>query len=137
MNVSQLPTLNALLNLSAAVMLAAGFYHIKQGRQIVHKRFMIAALLFSAIFLVSYLIYHNEVGSIPYPKYDWTRAVYFAILIPHIILAAVMSPFIIVMVFFALKGEFFKHKRFAKWMWPIWMFVSISGVLVYLMLYRF
>lgn len=97
---------------------------------------MIAALSVSALFLVTYVIYHAEVGSIPYPHHDWTRPVYFVILIPHVILAAVMVPFILTIVWRAWRGEFVKHKRLARFVWPVWLFVSISGVIIYLMLYR-
>ena len=136
MNVTDLPTLNAVLNLISATFLAIGYRYIKQGKQDLHKRFMISALLSSALFLTSYLIYHYYVGSVPYPHYDWTRPVYFAVLIPHVILAAVMVPFILVMVWRAVRGQFDRHKRIARWVWQVWMFVSISGVVVYLMLYR-
>jgi len=81
------------------------------------------------------LVYHFKVGSVPYPYHDWTRTAYFAILIPHVILAAVMVPFIIVAVRYALKGRYDRHRKLVRWVWPVWMFVSISGVAVYLMLY--
>jgi uncharacterized membrane protein YozB (DUF420 family) len=97
---------------------------------------MIAALVASAVFLTTYLIYHYQVGSVPYPYYDWTRPLYFAILIPHVILAAVMVPFIITAVWFALRGQFERHRRIVRWLWPVWMFVSLSGLAVYLLLYR-
>jgi uncharacterized membrane protein YozB (DUF420 family) len=96
---------------------------------------MLSALVSSALFLASYLIYHAQVGSVPYPHHDWSRPIYFAILIPHVILAAVMTPFIIAAVVFALRGQFERHKRIVRWLWPVWIFVSISGVVVYVMLY--
>lgn len=136
MNVTDLPTLNAILNSISAVLLLMGFIHIKRGDRVLHKRIMLSALLISALFLVSYLIYHSQAGSVPYEKFDWTRPIYFAILIPHIILAAVMTPFILLMVVRALRDQFEKHKKVAVWIFPIWMFVSISGVMVYLMLYQ-
>lgn len=136
MSVNDLPTLNAILNLVSATFLLIGYRFIKKDNQRLHKRFMISALVSSALFLTSYLIYHYYVGSVPYPYYDWTRPVYFIVLIPHVILAAVMAPFILVMVWRALKGDFVRHKRIARWVWPVWMFVSVSGVTVYLMLYR-
>ena len=93
MTVQDLPTLNATLNLISAFFLAFGYFFIKQGREGAHKKMMIAALISSALFLISYLIYHYAVGSVPYQKQDWTRPVYFIILIPHVILAAAMVPF--------------------------------------------
>jgi len=134
-SVTDLPHLNAALNLVAATCLVIGFVYIKRGDRAVHKRWMLSALGASALFLVSYLIYHGQVGSVPYPHYDWTRPVYFAILIPHVILAAVMVPFILAMVWWALRETFDKHRRLARWVWPVWLFVSVSGVAVYGMLY--
>jgi len=134
---SDLPGLNAALNLMSAVLLAFGYYFIRRGKRNVHKRFMLAALISSAMFLTSYLFYHYQVGSVPYPYHDWTRPVYFAILIPHVILAALMVPFILWMVYQAVRGNFERHRRVARWVWPVWMFVSVTGVLVYLMLYVF
>lgn len=131
-----LPALNAMLNGAATICLSFGYYCIRKKNQAVHQRWMIAALVLSALFLTSYLIYHFNVGSMPYPFHDWTRPVYFTILIPHIILAAVMTPFIVVMVYHALRGQFAKHRKLARWVWPVWMFVSVTGVMVYLMLYR-
>lgn len=135
MNASDLPTLNAVLNLTSAVLLSFGYVNIRRGKQETHRKFMIAALVTSALFLISYLVYHYEVGSVPYPYTDWTRTVYLAVLIPHIVLAAVMVPFILVMVWWALRSRFDRHRRIARWVWPVWMYVSISGVTVYLMLY--
>jgi len=100
-------------------------------------RIMVAALVVSILFFTSYLIYHSYAGSTPYQRYDWTRPLYFAILVPHSILAAVQLPFIFLMVWRASRKEFDKHKKIARWIWPVWMFVSISGVFVYLMLYHF
>lgn len=135
MTFSDLPTLNAILNFISFVFLSLGFYNIKKGRIPIHKRFMISATVTSALFLISYLIYHYNVGSVPYPRHDWTRPVYFAILIPHVILAGVMSPFIVLLLIFALRGRFDRHRKLAIWVWPVWIYVSISGILIYLMLY--
>jgi uncharacterized membrane protein YozB (DUF420 family) len=96
---------------------------------------MIAALSVSALFLTCYLIYHAEVGSVPYPYHDWTRPLYFAILVPHVILAVLMVPFILITVWLAWRERFSTHRRLAKFVWPVWLFVSISGVVIYLMLY--
>lgn len=137
MSVADLPTINALLNGISTIFLTLGFIQIKKGNIANHKKMMISALVSSALFLVSYLIYHYYAGSVPYPYYDWTRPVYFTILIPHIILAAVIVPFILALVWFALGEKFDRHKGLARWVWPVWMFVSISGIAVYLMLYIF
>jgi uncharacterized membrane protein YozB (DUF420 family) len=136
MTVNDLPTLNAVLNSISTIFLATGYYLIKKGRPEAHKKAMLAALVSSALFLTSYLIYHYQVGSVPYPHFDWTRILYFIILIPHIILAAVMVPFILLAVYFALKKKFETHQKITRWVWPVWMYVSVSGILVYLMLYR-
>lgn len=136
MAVTDLPALNAVLNGIATILLLLGYINIRRGRQQTHKKFMLAALIASAAFLTSYLIYHYEVGSVPYPYHDWTRPLYFGILIPHVILAALMTPFILIIVYRALKGQFEKHRWLARFVWPVWMFVSISGVIVYLMLYQ-
>lgn len=133
---SILPSVNATFNAISAILLALGYINIKRGRRETHRKIMIAALTSSALFLTTYLIYHYGVGSVPYPHHDWTRPVYFAILIPHVILAALMTPFIIVAVTHALKGRFEKHQRIVRWLWPVWMFVSISGIAVYAMLYH-
>jgi len=136
MNMTDLSTLNALLNSLSAVLLFFGYRAIHKADRETHKKIMLAALGSSALFLISYLIYHYNVGSVPYPYHDWTRIVYLLILIPHIILAAVMSPFILIAVWFALRSDFERHRRIARWIWPVWMYVSVSGVTIYLMLYH-
>ena len=136
MNAHDLPTINAILNSISGILLALGFIQIKRQRIQAHKRLMLSALTASVLFLTSYLIYHARVGSVPYPHFDWTRPLYFAVLIPHVILAAAMVPFILLMVRHALRERFDAHRRLARWVWPVWMFVSVSGVVVYTMLYR-
>lgn len=136
MIVQYLPTLNAALNLTSGVLLLAGRIMIKRGRQTDHKRLMLSALVSSALFLTSYLIYHAIVGSVPYSHHDWTRTLYFAILIPHSFFAAVMVPFIIAAVWLALHQKFDQHRRIVRWLWPVWMLVSLSGIVVYVMLYH-
>lgn len=96
---------------------------------------MLLALTTSLMFLISYVVYHSKVGSVPYPHHDWTRPVYFVILVPHVILAAVMSPLIVTAVWYALHKKYEKHKRLVRWVYPIWIFVSITGVIIYAMLY--
>lgn len=136
MTFTDLPTLNAFLNLISSILLLMGFVQIKAGNRVRHKKIMMSALAVSVLFLTSYLIYHFQVGSVPYPYHDWTRAVYFIILIPHVILAALMTPFILMAVWFAWHDQYDRHKRLVRWVWPVWMFVSVSGVVIYLMLYR-
>jgi uncharacterized membrane protein YozB (DUF420 family) len=136
MTISDLSTLNAVLNAISAILLIIGYRYIKMGKQEEHKRFMVSALIVSALFLTSYLIYHYYVGSVPYPYHDWTRPVYFIILIPHILFAALMTPFVLIAVWFALKSQFERHKKLVRWVWPVWIYVSVSGVLIYLMLYH-
>lgn len=136
MAVTDLPIVNAALNSLSAILLLIGFIYIKKQKPHIHKKIMLTAMGSSALFLISYLIYHRAVGSVPYPYHDWTRPVYFTVLIPHVIFAAVMVPFIIAAVYFALRARFDKHKKLVAWVWPVWMFVSISGLIVYLMLYQ-
>lgn len=135
MNVSDLPTLNAILNGLSLIFLVTGYIRIRRGRRAAHMRSMLGALASSALFLISYLIYHSIVGSVPYPHHDWTRAVYFVFLVPHIILAALMVPFILAAVYYAWRGEFARHTRITRRLWPVWVFVSVSGIIVYVMLY--
>ena len=136
MSITDLPATNAFLNGLCTIFLLLGFIYIKRGDIKTHQKCMVTALTLSALFLISYLIYHSQVGSVPYPHRDWTRPIYFAILIPHIILAAVNVPFILALVWRAYKGEFDRHRRLARWVWPSWIFVSITGVIIYLMLYQ-
>lgn len=138
MNISILPTINACLNASAACFLYLGYRAIKKGNQTLHKKFMIAALLVSTLFLISYLTYHYlHPGVTQYQKQGILRFIYFFILITHTPLAALIVPFCIAAVIYALKGQFEKHKRITKWLWPVWMYVSLTGVVIYLMLYTF
>lgn len=136
MSISDLPSVNATLNFISAILLTLGYVSIKRGNPRLHIRFMVAALSVSALFLISYVVYHYAAGSRPYPHYDWSRYVYFAILIPHVLLAAVQVPFIIIAVWHGYRGNYPKHTRITRWLWPVWMFVSVSGVIVYIMLYR-
>ena len=135
-SITDLPTLNACLNTLCTLLLVRGFLQIRRGARQAHQKSMLAALVCSALFLCSYLVYHVQVGSVPYPHHDWTRPLYFAVLIPHIILAAIMAPFVALVVWRAYNQDFARHRRLARWIWPVWIFVSVSGVVVYLMLYR-
>jgi len=131
-----LPTLNAMLNAISGVLLILAYVAVVVKRKPeLHKKLMVSALVVSALFLVSYTIYHNEVGSVVYPLKDWLRTLYLAILFPHMILATLMVPFIIAAVIYALRGRYREHVRITKRLWPVWMFVSVSGVIVYYMLY--
>lgn len=136
MEVTQLPALNATLNSIATLLLLFGFYFIKQKDIARHKLCMVMAFVTSCLFLVSYLIYHFQVGSVPFTKEGWIRPVYFTILISHIILAATIAPLALITLYRAWKGQYEKHRRIARWTWPIWMYVSVTGVLIYIMLYQ-
>lgn len=136
MAVEDLPTLNAIFNAVSACFLLLGYVQIRRGNVRLHRRMMLFALVCSGLFLTSYLVYHIQVGSVPYPHHDWTRGIYFAILIPHVVLAALNAPFVLAVVWLALRGRFTVHRRLARWVWPVWMFVCISGVFIYVMLYR-
>ena len=135
-SVTDLPTLNACLNTLCTLLLVRGFLQIRRGARQAHQKSMLAALVCSALFLCSYLVYHVQVGSVPYPHHDWTRPLYFAVLIPHVILAAIMAPFVALVVWRAYNQDFARHRRLARWVWPTWIFVSVSGVVIYLMLYQ-
>jgi len=136
MTIADLPALNASLNATSFVLLTAGWFLIKSGRRQAHKWCMIAALAVSAAFLTSYVIYHLNVGSVPFKRTGWIRTVYFAVLVPHVVLAAAIVPMILVTVSRALSNRFDKHKKIARWTLPLWLYVSVTGVIVYLMLYQ-
>lgn len=136
MSVTDLPALNASLNASCAVLLVIGWILIKRGRIRQHRAVMIAAVCTSALFLVSYLIYHAQVGSVRFTGQGAIRTVYFAVLISHTILAAAIVPMVLVTFSRGLAGKYDRHRRIARWTMPIWLYVSITGVIVYLMLYQ-
>jgi uncharacterized membrane protein YozB (DUF420 family) len=135
MQVSDLPALNATLNGLAALFLTVGYVQIRRGRQELHKRCMLAALVTSALFLVSYVIYHLNIGSRPFPGQGVIRIVYFAILITHVVLAAATLPLALVTATRGLKGQYSRHVRIARWTLPIWLYVSGTGVVISLLLY--
>jgi len=136
MTLSNLPTLNAGLNLLATIFLLLGFRAIKMGEKEVHQKWMGLALLVSFLFLISYLTYHlGGHGITRYEKEGILRFLYFTILITHTPLAAVVPFAAVIAVFHALKGNFEKHKKITRWLFPVWLYVSITGVLIYLMLY--
>ncbi len=136
MTVTDLPALNATLNATSFVFLVTGWLLIRSGRRQAHKRCMIAALVVSTMFLTSYVIYHLNVGSVPFQKTGWIRTVYFLVLIPHVILAVAIVPMVLITVSRALSNRFDAHKRIAKITLPLWLYVSVTGVIVYLMLYQ-
>jgi len=136
MDVRDLPALNATLNGISTVLLLSGLAFI-HAREIERHRFcMIAAFACSCLFLTSYLIYHAQVGSVPFTREGWIRPVYFTILITHIPLAAIVPPLAILTLHRAWRERFDQHKRLARWTFPIWMYVSVTGVAIYWMLYR-
>jgi len=132
------PTINATLNLISLIFLILGRIAVKKGDVTAHWRWMTCALTTSGCFLVSYLFYHFVVGShVVYEGAGFMRAIYLLILIPHVIIAAAQLPFILLTVWSALRQKFSLHVRLVKWVWPVWVYVSVTGVLVYLMLYIF
>ncbi len=136
MGISDLPLLNACLNATSTVLLLIGYGLIRTGRRSLHKRFMIAALTTSSVFLISYLVYHYNVGSVKFTGEGWVRVVYFSILISHTILAASVPPLAIVTLVRALRERFDRHRVIARWTFPIWLYVSVTGVIIYIMLYQ-
>ena len=136
MEITDLPTVNACLNSISTLLLTAGYLFIRRGQVERHRLAMAGAFVTSCVFLTSYLIYHSQAGSVPFTKQGWVRPVYFAILISHIILAAAIVPLALVTLYHAWRERFDKHRRIARWTWPIWMYVSSTGVAIYLMLYQ-
>ncbi len=130
-----LPTLNAILNATAAVLLTWGFALIRRRKIQMHKRVMLAAFGVSVLFLVSYLVYHYEVGSVRFQKTGAIRAVYLSILLTHTVLAAAVPVLAVMTLTRALKGRFDRHRAIARWTLPVWLYVSVTGVVVYWMLY--
>lgn len=135
MNVSDLPALNACLNSLSAIFLTAGFIFIKRRNERAHRNCMIAALITSSLFLASYLYYHYHAGRTVFPE-NWFKPIYLAILLTHTVLAVVIVPLIIAAVVQAIRRRFESHKKITRWTWPMWMYVSVTGVLIYLLLYQ-
>ena len=135
MSVTDLPTLNASLNALCTVLLIVAYVHIRSGRIEQHRKTMLAAFATSVLFLISYVTYHAQVGSKPFPGTGLVRTVYFAILIPHVILAAAVVPLALLTLRRGLRRDDARHRAIARWTLPIWLFVSVTGVIVYLMLY--
>lgn len=133
--VRRLPTVNAVLNGTSALLLICGFLFIRRRRVGAHKACMISATVSSALFLACYLTYHNVVGSVPFEGTGWIRPVYFAILISHTVLAALIVPMVLATLFNAVRARFDSHRAIARWTLPLWLYVSITGVVVYTLLY--
>lgn len=136
MQLTDLPALNALLNSACTLFLMAGFIFIRNRKVAAHATCMLIAVTLSAAFLTSYVIYHYHHGSTPFTGQGWIRPAYFAMLITHMILAAALVPLVIVTLVRALKKDFLRHKAIARWTFPIWLYVSVTGVLIYLTLYK-
>ncbi|MBZ2183829.1 MAG: DUF420 domain-containing protein [Bryobacter sp.] len=135
MTVRDLPTINASLNALCTILLLYGVSLIRKGRREQHKKVMLAAFATSIIFLVCYLVYHYEVGSVPYQGQGLLRTIYFSILISHVVLAATVPVLAVLTLWRAFQKRFDQHRRIAKITFPIWLYVSVTGVIVYLMLY--
>lgn len=133
---SVLATVNACINFTVAVCLLVGFRFIKRGQVARHRASMLTAFVLSSIFLVTYLVHHAQVGSVPFRGEGFVRLVYFALLIPHIVLAAVVLPLALFTIFRGWTGRFELHKKVARITLPLWLYVSVSGVLVYVLLYH-
>jgi uncharacterized membrane protein YozB (DUF420 family) len=130
------PALNATLNALAACFLLCGYVLIRRGRREAHKRAMLAAFACSAVFLVSYLVYHYQVGSVKFQGQGWIRPVYFALLLSHTVLAVAIVPLVLVTLSRALREGFDAHRRIARWTLPLWLYVSVTGVVIYVLLYH-
>ena len=135
-NFSIFPTINATLNGTSAVLLVTAHSMIKRGRVATHRGLMLAAVTTSSLFLISYLYYHAHVGSVHFQGQGWSRPLYFTILISHTILAAAIVPLVIITLSRALRERFDRHRAIARWTYPLWLYVSITGVVIYLMLYH-
>ncbi|MCH7667373.1 MAG: DUF420 domain-containing protein [Acidobacteria bacterium] len=133
---SILPSMNALLNGTSAILLTVGYVCIRRRKVTAHKTCMLTAFVVSSLFLVSYLLHHYQVGSVPFLGRGWPRSLYFALLIPHVVLAAFVVPLALTTIHRGWKSRLEQHVRIARWTLPIWLYVSVSGVLLYWMLYH-
>jgi putative membrane protein len=134
--IADLPALNATLNGVSAILITIGYTLIRGGDRVLHKRFMLGALACSVAFLTSYVVYHANVGSRPFPGTGLIRGVYFAILITHVVLAVVIVPLVLTTTARGLWAQYDRHVAIARWTLPLWLYVSVTGVIVYLMLYQ-
>jgi uncharacterized membrane protein YozB (DUF420 family) len=133
---SDLPAVNASLNALSAVFLMAGFVFIRRRNQAAHKRCMVAAVITSSVFLTCYLIYHFHAGRTVFKQPAWFRPIYLTLLLTHTVLAVTIVPMIIVTLVRALRERFDAHRRIARWTWPLWTYVSVTGVVIYFLLYQ-
>ena len=136
MTVHDLPAVNATLNALSGILLVVGFLLIRSGRRDQHRAVMLAAFATSAVFLVFYVIYHAQVGSVRFTRQGLVRPIYFTILITHVVLAAAVLPLALITLTHGLKGRFPRHRAIARWTFPVWLYVSVTGVLVYVLLYQ-
>ncbi len=130
------PAINATLNGASAILLWVGHGYIRRGKMAAHRALMIAALVSSSLFLTSYLYYHYHVGSVRFPGHGWVRPLYFTILISHTTLAVTIVPLVIITLVRALRERYDRHRAIARWTYPLWMYVSVTGVVIYFMLYH-
>jgi len=131
-----LPPVQASLNVTAATLMSVGYYFIRSGNRSAHKACMISALAVSTLFFIFYLYYHSVVGNIPFAGQGAIRPIYFTVLITHVVLAAAIVPLVLTTVSFVVRGKFYKHRRVARWTLPIWLYVSVTGVLIYLLAFH-
>ena len=137
MSLSDLPAVNACLNGLSAVFLTTGYVFIRRGNKIAHRNCMVSAFVTSTIFLICYLTYHFTVRTVTrFEKPEWFRPIYLTILLTHTVLAVVIVPLVLMTLGRAVKQRFDLHKKIARWTWPLWMYVSVTGVVIYLLLYR-
>ena len=137
MSLSDLPAVNASLNGLSAIFLTAGYYFIRRKNKVAHRNCMVSAFVTSTVFLACYLTYHFSVKVVTkFPGQGWIRPVYFTILISHILLAFLIVPLVLMTLHRAVKARFELHKKIARWTWPIWMYVSVTGVLIYFLPYQ-
>ena len=131
-----LATVNAALNGSAALFLLTGYLFIRKRNVKAHRTCMVTAFVLSSLFLVTYLLHHAQVGSVPFRHEGWIRGLYFAVLVPHVALAMVIVPLALFTIYRGWTGRIVKHRKIARWTLPFWLYVSVSGIIVYLMLYH-
>ncbi|MCH7548268.1 MAG: DUF420 domain-containing protein [Candidatus Krumholzibacteriota bacterium] len=137
MTLHDLPTLNAVLNATSALFLVTGYFFIRRKNVAVHRACMVTASIVSTLFLISYVTYHYQVGFTRFTGEGWVRIVYFSILVPHTILATVaVLPLVVITLYLAFRERFAGHRRIARWTLPVWLYVSVTGVVVYWMLYH-
>lgn len=136
MSLTDLPAVNACLNTLSTIFLSAGYFFIRRKRPIAHRNCMVSAFATSTLFLILYLVYHYNAGRTVFREPQWFRPIYLTILLTHTVLAVAIVPMILMTLHRAIKQRFELHKRIARWTWPLWMYVSVTGVIIYLLLYQ-